>query len=86
MYNPHKDQQPVLLNLGRKPKKDKNLPQQQNFNNSSELEKIIEDNRRTMLTEYFELNKNDPDARELCYHEIPKYYTWTDKKWKKRKK
>ncbi|GJY00787.1 helicase [Tanacetum coccineum] len=41
----------------------------------------------TMFTEWFELNKRDPEARGLTYAEIPQYYVWHDdaKVWKKRK-
>ncbi|GJZ77327.1 DNA helicase PIF1, ATP-dependent [Tanacetum coccineum] len=41
----------------------------------------------TMFTDWFELNKRDPDARTLTYAEIPKHYVWHEqsKLWKKRK-
>ncbi|GJX23283.1 hypothetical protein Tco_0227728 [Tanacetum coccineum] len=35
-----------------------------------------EDIKITMFTEWFELNKHDPTAKELTYAEIPKYYVW----------
>ncbi|GKA53443.1 hypothetical protein Tco_0746758 [Tanacetum coccineum] len=41
----------------------------------------------TMFTDWFELNKRDPDARTLTYADIPKHYVWHEqsKLWKKRK-
>ncbi|GKF49656.1 ATP-dependent DNA helicase PIF1-like protein [Tanacetum coccineum] len=41
----------------------------------------------TMFTDWFELNKRDPDVRTLTYAEIPKHYVWHEqsKLWKKRK-
>ncbi|GJR01605.1 DNA helicase PIF1, ATP-dependent [Tanacetum coccineum] len=30
----------------------------------------------TMFTDWFELNKRDPDARTLTYADIPKHYVW----------
>ena len=41
----------------------------------------------TMFTEWFELNKREPDAREFTYAEIPKKYVWHEKEriWKLRK-
>ncbi|GJV84079.1 hypothetical protein Tco_1523977 [Tanacetum coccineum] len=46
-----------------------------------------EDIKITMFTEWFELNKHDPAAKELTYAKISKYYVWHDdaKIWKPRK-
>lgn len=43
---------------------------------------------KTMLTEWMELNKRDPEARKLTYIETPQKYTWQskDKCWTPRKK
>ena len=40
---------------------------------------------RTTLTAFFELNANDPDARNTLYQDIPKKYIFKNKHWKKRK-
>ena len=40
---------------------------------------------KTTLTEFMELCKKDPFARTLYYFEVPRYYTWANKCWKKRK-
>jgi hypothetical protein len=42
-------------------------------------------NRPTMLTEYFELNKRDADARGMLYCEVGKHYVWRNNQWYKRK-
>ncbi|CAH0385071.1 unnamed protein product [Bemisia tabaci] len=64
------------------------LPGQQyvTFKEGSELQAISEKNQVTKLTAYFELNQTDINARNLFYHDIPKYYVWKaeEKKWKKR--
>nr|GEV86403.1 ATP-dependent DNA helicase PIF1-like [Tanacetum cinerariifolium] len=41
----------------------------------------------TMFTDWFELNKHDPEAKTLTYAEIPKHYAWHEKLklWKQRK-
>jgi hypothetical protein len=40
---------------------------------------------RTTLTGFFMLCQSDEFARTLLYHQIPKYYTWTDERiWKRR--
>ncbi|KAF5187279.1 Atp-dependent dna helicase pif1 [Thalictrum thalictroides] len=44
-------------------------------------------NSRTMLTEFFEMNKVDPNANLYFYHEFPEHYTWDEKNnhWRQRK-
>ncbi|CAJ0905279.1 11459_t:CDS:1 [Entrophospora sp. SA101] len=32
--------------------------------------------QQTSLTEYFKMNNQDPDARNLLYSDFPMYYTW----------
>ena len=43
---------------------------------------------KTMLTEFFQLNKEDPEANQYLYSDIPEHYWWDtgSKKWKKRKR
>ncbi|CAG8613902.1 23466_t:CDS:2 [Dentiscutata erythropus] len=56
---------------------------------SSDITNILADeqNKKTMLTEYFEVNKVDSEARNYTYREFPQHYVWnkTSKKWTKRK-
>lgn len=42
----------------------------------------------TKLLQFFELNKNDPEARRYLYEEIPIHYVWKtqDMQWKPRKR
>uniref|UniRef100_A0A8I6XRH8 ATP-dependent DNA helicase n=1 Tax=Hordeum vulgare subsp. vulgare TaxID=112509 RepID=A0A8I6XRH8_HORVV len=41
---------------------------------------------KTMLTEYFEMNRKFPVARNLLYREFPEHYRWiAGKKWQNRK-
>ena len=42
---------------------------------------------RTMLTAFFELNREDPIARQYTYQELPSHFIWdrANKKWKHRK-
>ncbi|CAJ0643332.1 9279_t:CDS:2 [Entrophospora sp. SA101] len=67
------------------------LPNQQRviFNESDNLIDVVtaDQNQRTSLTEYFKMNDQDPDARNLLYTNFP-HYTWnkTNKTWKKRQR
>lgn len=49
---------------------------------------IDENAQKTMLTEFFETNKIDPEARRYLYKEFPEHFTWnkTAKKWKTRQR
>ncbi|KAG2207868.1 hypothetical protein INT45_006939, partial [Circinella minor] len=42
------------------------------------VQQVIEraEQKLSTLEAYFELNRNDPTARELCYHQIPSQYSW----------
>uniref|UniRef100_A0A6N2NLJ3 ATP-dependent DNA helicase n=1 Tax=Salix viminalis TaxID=40686 RepID=A0A6N2NLJ3_SALVM len=68
------------------------LPFQQNivFSGSKSLQSVLRRPgiRNTMLTEWFECNKQFPDARELYYSEFPKKYVWDSrqKQWTMRSK
>ncbi|GAA0174745.1 hypothetical protein LIER_28076 [Lithospermum erythrorhizon] len=62
------------------------------FEDDIDLEEFLQDERlkRTMLTEFFNTNANDPEARKLrlLYKEFPRHYVWhvQHKIWTKRKK
>ncbi len=53
------------------------------FDEDSDLPEILDENSRTTLTEWFELNKSNELARNLKYYEIPQYFVWKkgSKKW-----
>ena len=48
--------------------------------------KALEEVKDTTLMAFFKLNKEDSDARMIKYQDIPKYYTWSDNKWNKRRR
>ena len=48
------------------------------------LEKALRTDSK--LTAFFKLCESDPFAEKLLYADIPLYYWWSDKKWKRRKK
>jgi hypothetical protein len=54
------------------------------YNGNQPLPEIVQNNKYTQLTEFFNLNVIDPEARKLKYWEVPQYYVWKDKKWAKR--
>ncbi|TKR58437.1 hypothetical protein L596_029881 [Steinernema carpocapsae] len=60
------------------------------FRESDHDERVIQraQEAKTTLTAWFELNRADPEARQISYCDIPKFYTWNkkDKKWKKRER
>jgi hypothetical protein len=68
------------------------LPFQQNvvFSGSESLHFVLRRPgiNKTMLTEWFECNKKDSNARELCYSEFPSKYVWDagQKEWVTRSK
>ena len=47
--------------------------------------KALEEVKDTTLMAYFKLNEEDQEARMHKYQDIPKYYTWNENKWSKRK-
>ncbi|CAG8484513.1 6846_t:CDS:2 [Scutellospora calospora] len=61
-----------------------------NFNEKNKLVEVLmnENNKKTILTEYFHLNSIDPEAHNYLYAEIPTHYIWNtqSKKWTRRKK
>ncbi|XP_060962816.1 uncharacterized protein LOC115724117 isoform X1 [Cannabis sativa] len=60
------------------------------FQGNSDLSNIAnsEHYKKSMLTEFFELNKVDENARMLLYRQIPEYYVWNNqnRRWTPRKK
>jgi hypothetical protein len=48
--------------------------------------KALESVKDTTLMAYFKLNQEDENARQYKYQDIPKYFTWNENKWSKRKK
>ncbi|KAM2883182.1 hypothetical protein COP2_016053 [Malus domestica] len=67
------------------------LPSDQNvvFREIDDLNYVINhpNLERTMLTQWFETNVQDPDARKLSYVEFPTKYVWKndEKQWSRRK-
>ncbi|GBM52315.1 hypothetical protein AVEN_126395-1 [Araneus ventricosus] len=67
------------------------LPQQQPivYQDGQEAEAIEQAAlRKTILTSWFELNKNDPSAHNISYSDIPQYYMFdkSTTNWKKRQR
>ncbi|XP_021808472.1 uncharacterized protein LOC110752178 [Prunus avium] len=59
------------------------------FQSDQTIANILTDERlnKTMLTEFFTLNRNDVEARRYLYREIPEHYRWirSGRLWSKRK-
>ena len=55
--------------------------------NFEDLEEQVADETEQVSTllAYFQLNREDEDARQLLYQEIPQHYTFQKDKWKRRK-
>ena len=56
------------------------------FFTESTARHIIEQLPETTLSAFFKLCQQDPFAQTLLYADIPSYYTWTNKKWARRKR
>ncbi|XP_039780730.1 uncharacterized protein LOC120648010 [Panicum virgatum] len=60
------------------------------FNDDDNLEDVLERarNQRSMLTEFFRMNSEDPNARRYLYREFSEHYTWNKSKkvWSTRKR
>ncbi|KAL8580061.1 hypothetical protein ACOMHN_065110 [Nucella lapillus] len=54
--------------------------------NETNLADRDENPPQTTLTAFFQLCEDDPFAKILLYVEIPQYYTWSQKKWIRRKR
>ena len=55
------------------------------FTEDTALERASGDPLKTTLTEFFALCRVDSFAKTLLYAEVPKYYTWNNKSWSRRK-
>ena len=55
------------------------------FTEDTALERASVDPPKTTLTEFFALCWVDGFARTLLYADVPKYYTWNNKSWNRRK-
>ncbi|KAL4564811.1 hypothetical protein LXL04_028882 [Taraxacum kok-saghyz] len=68
------------------------LPNQQlvRFSNDDTMTTIVEreKNKRSMLTAFFDRNKEDMSARQCLYKDFPKHFTWNnkDRLWNPRKR
>src|SRR6185312_7475844 len=60
------------------------------FKDEDNLEDVLERarNQRSMLTKFFRMNSEDPNARRYLYREFPEHYTWNKSKkvWSTRKR
>ena len=52
------------------------------FNDHDNLDDVLEraKNQRSMLTEFFRMNIEDPNAQRYLYREFPEHYTWNKSK------
>lgn len=56
------------------------------FRRQQPIENILEQNKKTLLTEFFTMNTIDADARQYLYREFPEHYCWNrnSKSWRRR--
>ena len=56
------------------------------FDEGDNIQQILERNKKTHLTQFFELNKKDPNARNILYADLPSNYTYNEKekRWQER--
>ena len=52
------------------------------FNDTDNLEDVARRTRsqKSMLTEFFRMNREDPNANRYLYREFPEHYTWNKAK------
>ena len=55
------------------------------FTEDTALDRASGDPPKTTLTEFFALCRVDGFAKTLLYVDVPKYYTWSNKSWSRRK-
>ena len=61
--------------------------QQVPYDPSKPMNETLKKNERTQLTEFLKLNKTLNDVKNLCYWQMPQYFTWSESKhWKRRNK
>ena len=58
------------------------------FDEGDDIQQVMENYEKTKLTEFFRLNREDPEANSLTYLDIPRYYTYNKQSnsWKRRKR
>ena len=55
------------------------------FTEDTAMDRAAGDPPKTTLTEFFALCQVDDFAKTLLYVDVPKYYTWSSKTWRRRK-
>ena len=57
------------------------------YNDNDKMSNFQTKQRNTKLTAWFELKKTDISAKDILYHDIPKYYVWKPhlRIWSRRK-
>ena len=55
------------------------------FTEDTAMDRASADPPKTTLTEFFVLCQRDNFAKTLLYMDVPKYYTWRNKSWNRRK-
>ena len=55
------------------------------FTEDTAQDRASGDPPKTTLTEFFVLCRRDDFAKTLLYMDVPKYYTWNNKSWRRRK-
>lgn len=50
------------------------------------LQQVIENPPQTTMIAFFAMYMVDEFAKTLLYHEVPAYYTWSNKKWQRKKR
>ena len=49
------------------------------FDEGDDIQEVMENYEKTKLTEFFRLNREDPEANSLTYLDIPRYFTFNKK-------
>ena len=58
------------------------------YDNTANMEDVLQKYEKTQLIQWFKLNREDPRANELLYDQVLKFYRWDDSKreWIRRKR